>query len=269
MTAAPAAAPARGYSHVAEVMGMAISIDVRDRVSGTPGLDEVLAWFDHVDETFSTYRPDSPISRIGRSELPIRAADREVVDVLLACEDIRRRSGGVFDAFAVPAPNGTTLDPSGYVKGWAVDRAAELLRAAGLADFCINAGGDVLTSGRPGPGAEWNVGIRHPDAPTALAVLLHAAGTVAVATSATYERGAHIIDPRTGAPTTALASATVIGPDLATTDAYATVAFVLGLDALDWIRTQPGYDAIVITHDDRLLTTANGRHLDDGTWTVP
>ena len=72
---------------------------------------------------------------------------------------------------------------------------------------------------------------------------------LAVATSATYERGAHIIDPRTGEPTTGLASVTVVGPDLALADAFATAAFVMGLDALDWIDGQPDYGLYLITHD--------------------
>ena len=80
--------------------------------------------------------------------------------------------------------------------------------------------------------------------------MLDLSGPVAIATSATYERGAHIIDPRTGEPTTALASATVVGPDLGVADAYATAVFVLGAKGLDWIEGQDGYSAYIITHDD-------------------
>lgn len=256
----------RGYSHVADVMGMAVSIDVRDPVAGQPGLAEVLDWFDHVDATFSTYRPDSPITRIGRGELAVADAGPEVAEVLLACEDLRQRTGGIFDAFDVPAPNGSSLDPSGYVKGWSVDVAARILVEAGLADFCINAGGDVVVHGQAAPGVPWTVGIRHPDDPLALAAVLRASGTVAIATSATYQRGAHIVDPRTGRATTALASATVLGPDLATTDALATVAFVLGPEAVEWIAACPDHDAILLTHDGRLLASAGQRRLPSGAW---
>ena len=75
-------------------------------------------------------------------------------------------------------------------------------------------------------------------------------GRLAVATSASYERGAHIVDPWSGLPTTELASATVIGCDLGIADAYATAMYVMGLDGLDWLEGQPGYDAYLITRDD-------------------
>ena len=86
-------------------------------------------------------------------------------------------------------------------------------------------------------------------------MVLDVVGPAAVATSATYERGAHIIDPRTGQPTTDLASVTVVGPDLTLVDAFATAVFVMGLSGLDWLARQPGYEAMAITHDDRMHLT--------------
>jgi thiamine biosynthesis lipoprotein len=248
---------AAGYHHVEDVMGMAVSIDVRDDVTGTPGLDEVVAWLHHVDATFSSYRDDSPISRLGRGELHLDDADDEVRAVLVQCEAIREETGGAFDAFAVPAPNGTTLDPSGLVKGWSIERAAQLLEASGLTSFCINAGGDIAIRGRPAPEPSWRVGIRHPDEPELLAAVLQVVGPVAIATSATYERGAHIIDPHTGQPTTEVASVTVVGLDLGLTDAYATAVFVMGVDGLAWLARHPGYDGFIITHDRETLSTPN------------
>ena len=238
-------------------MGMAVSIDVRDDVTGVPGLPEVIAWLHHVDETYSVYRDDSPISRLGRGELVLDDVDDEIRDVLRRCEAIRHDTDGAFDAFAVPAPNGTTLDPSGLVKGWAIERAARLLEQSGLQNFCINAGGDVALRGRPAPQSSWRVGIRHPDEPHMLAAVLEADGPLAVATSATYERGAHIVDPRSGCPTTEVASVTVVGTDLGTTDAYATAVFVMGVDGMEWLARQPGYDGLLITHDGGMVSTPN------------
>ena len=63
------------------------------------------------------------------------------------------------------------------------------------------------------------------------------------------DRGAHIVDPISGAAVTDVASATVIGPDLGTADAYATAVFVMGEDGLEWIEAQDGYSAMLITHD--------------------
>ena len=248
-----------GYHHVEHVMGMAVSIDVRDACDGggiqRPGLAEVLEWLHHVDATFSPYIADSVISRLGRAEITLDDVDEEVRDVLVLCDQLVDATGGAFDAFAVPAPNGTTLDPSGVVKGWAIEAAAEILESHGPANFVINAGGDIAVRGRPSVGERWSIGIRHPDHPDLLAATLAAVGPLAVATSATYERGAHIVDPRTGQPTTDLASVTVVGPDLTYADAYATAVFVMGVEGLEWLLEHQGYDGMVITHDDRTFST--------------
>ena len=235
--------------HVEDVMGMAISIDIRQPLPAPGALDEVITWLHHVDATFSTYKYDSEVSRFGRGELSIGELSRETEEVLLRCIELTEITKGTFDAFAVPTPSGGMLDPSGYVKGWAVECAAAMLESAGARNFCINAGGDIALRGSASDSRGWRVGIRHPDLAFQQATVVTLEGTVAVATSATYERGAHIIDPRTGEATTGLASATVIGPDLGTADAYATALFVMGVDGLDWIEDQPGYDAYIITHD--------------------
>lgn len=244
-----------GYHHVEQVMGTAVSIDVHDAVAGRPGLDDVVTWLHHVDQTFSTYLDHSEITRLARGELALADASDEVVVVLDRCEQLRSETGGVFDAFAVPAPNGTMLDPSGLVKGWSIEEAAHLLEMHGLANFCINAGGDVTVRGRPVPDPKWRIGIRDPEDPLRLAALVETCGPLAVATSATYERGAHIIDPRTAQPTTAIASATVVGPNLAQADAYATVLFVMGADGPDWLSHLDGYEGMIIDHDGRKTTS--------------
>jgi thiamine biosynthesis lipoprotein len=250
---APSAAPGNqdrgGTHHVEFVMGMAVSLDIRDSDTPSDAVADVVTWLHHVDATFSTYIDDSPISRLGRGELDLDDVTDEVRDVLRLCEQMRLDTDGAFDIFEVPAPNGTTLDPSGLVKGWSIELAARILEHSGCANFCINAGGDIALRGRPAVGEPWRVGIRHPDQIDRLATVVAAPGPLAVATSATYERGAHIIDPRTGRPTTELASVTVVGPDLTIADAYATAVFVMGLDGLDWISGRPDYDAYVITHD--------------------
>jgi thiamine biosynthesis lipoprotein len=180
------------------------------RVAGEIDAARVFAWLRWVDATFSTYRPDSQISRLGRGELgdphPL------VRSVLARCEELRRETGGRFDVRA-----GGRLDPSGFVKGWAVQRAA----AFGRGRFLIDAGGDVVLRGT------WRVGIRHPHEHDRLAAAITVADC-AVATSGAYERGPHIVDPRTGRPAYGLDSVTVVGRDLGTVDAYATAAFVGG-----------------------------------------
>jgi thiamine biosynthesis lipoprotein len=231
------------------VMGMAVSIDIRSRGDSPRAVSDVVTWLHHVDETFSTYRDASPISAMGRGELSLADASEEIRSVLRACAQLTEVSDGAFDPFAVPAPNGTIFDPSGYVKGWAVEEAAALLERRGCTDFCINAGGDIALRGNVAPGDPWQIGIRHPEVTDEVALVIQGSGRLAVATSATYERGAHLIDPRTGQPTTEIASATVVGPDLALADGYATIVFVLGAGGLTWLAERTRYEGYVIDHD--------------------
>ena len=238
-----------GIHHVEHVMGMAVSIDIRDHIDPI-ALTHVIEWLHHVDATFSTYKTESPISQFGLGEIPIAALSDEVQTVLALCEELREETNGAFDITAVPAPNGSSLDPSGLVKGWSIERAAELLETFGAKNFCINAGGDIALRGNPSIGEPWRIGIRHPEDPMASAAVLALSGRGAIATSATYERGAHIIDPATGEPTAELASVTIVGNDLAFVDAYATSVFVMGLPGVEWLMaTHPELDAFVIGHD--------------------
>jgi thiamine biosynthesis lipoprotein len=232
---------------VRHIMGMPIGVDVRD--PGAIDVEPAFDWLREVDAVFSTYRDDSDISRLGRGELTLADCRPEVDEVLSACLALERETGGYFSA----RPAGR-LDPSGYVKGWAVAGAASRLAAAGATRFCVNAGGDVVARGRPDPDRRWRVGVRHPQQPGRLAAVL-AVEDLAVATSGEYERGAHIVDPHTGRPPAGLLSVTVVGPDPALADAYATAAFAMGADGPAWTATLDGYDAMCITSDRRVLST--------------
>src|SRR5262245_61032432 len=132
-------------------MGMPIGIDVREPTG--VDVEPAFAWLREVDAAFSTYREDSEISRLGRGELTIADCRPEVDEVLTRCAALERETGGYYSV----RPAGR-LDPSGYVKGWAVEGAARRLEDAGATSFCINAGGDVVARGGP-----WRVGIRHPE----------------------------------------------------------------------------------------------------------
>ena len=253
--ATPSPSERRPRHHVEHVMGMAVSIDIRDEID-TETLVEVVDWLHHVDDTFSTHRSTTPVSRYGLGEIGLDDLDGEVLGVFALCEELYDDTGGMFDALSVPAPNGSRFDPSGVVKGWSVERAAELLEARGARNFCINAGGDIVVRGEPEPGRPWRVGVRHPGDRHTIVAIVEGRDRLAVATSGTYERGAHIIDPLTGEPTADLASVTIIGPDLTYADAYATSVFVMGVDGLAWLHDRhPEYGGSVITHDDVVCST--------------
>lgn len=225
---------------VEHVMGTVFSIDLRDPVP-MAAVEGVVEWLHWVDATFSTYQPLSQISRLGHGEVGLDACAPEVAEVLAACDGLEQVSGGAFSAYY-----GDTLDPSGYVKGWAIEQAAAMLTEAGSGRHAVNGGGDVRVVGRAAPDRPWQVGVADPFAPERLAAVV-AVVDAGVATSGTAERGRHVIDPAAGAPATELASLTVVGPDLALADAYATAGLVKGRWARTWLEELDGYEAFAVT----------------------
>ena len=167
------------------------------------------------------------------------------------CAVARQLSGGAFDPWAMPGG----VDPTGLVKGWAAARSLRALAGAGAADVMVNAGGDIAVTGGP-----WRIGVRHPSAPDQLAAIVEVGG--AIATSADYERHGQLVDPRSGRPAAAVASATVTGPDLDLADALATALAVAGPELLPEIDRIPGYGAFVIALDGRRFATSGLRFAD-------
>jgi thiamine biosynthesis lipoprotein len=224
-------------------MGTVFSFDVRAPGVDPRGLSAAIDWLHWVDRTFTTYQPDSPISRLGSGELRLDQVGPRVREVLGACADLREATGGYFDAEA-----GGRLDPSGYVKGWAIAGASTLLGEFGSIRHTVNGGGDVQCAGSAEPGRPWRLGIADPTRPGRLAAVIEGEG-IAVATSGIAERGAHIIDPHTGAAVTYWASVTVVGADIALCDAYATAAAAMGPAAPSWLSELPGHRAFCIRPD--------------------
>lgn len=233
---------------VEHIMGTAVSVHLAGPLPASAlerHADEVFAWLHEVDRRFSTYRPDSEVNRLDRGELDTADCSPDLRGVLDRCADLWRSTDGWFDAYATGR-----LDPSGYVKGWAVQVASDRLTRAGVVNHCVNAGGDVRVRGRPSPGDAWRVGVRHPWRPRHLAWVL-AGPDLAVATSGTYERGYHVVDPYRGAPARELCSVTVVGRDLGLADAYATAALAMGAGGVEWLAGLTGHESAVVTADGR------------------
>ena len=238
-----------GLRRVEQVMGIPVGIDVRDGDVDPTVLDRAFAWLRWADATFSTYRCDSEVSRLNAGTLTLGDAAPQVREVLERCETLRIRTRGCFDVRAVGH-----LDPSGFVKGWAVEAAAAMLVEAGARNLCVHAGGDVRVRGERAPGRPWRVGIQHPWQRDRVAAVLRTRD-LAVATSGSYERGAHVVDPRTGRAPDGVLSVTVLGPDLGTADAYATAAFAMGVEGPAWTAGLRDYEALTILSDGRVLST--------------
>lgn len=225
--------------HVEHVMGTAVVFSVRatDGPAVSGALAEACRLLHRADAVFSTWDPWSPMSRLRRGAARLDDLDdldaAEIDAVLRLCWRARRASDGWFDPWAVPGG----VDPTGLVKGWALERAAAVLAGTGLPAM-VNGGGDVVICGEPPAGGSWRIGVRHPWLRDGLACVVSVGGrSRAVASSASYERGAHFVDPRTGQRTTGcLASATVTGTDLAVADALATAVAVGGRAVADRVE---------------------------------
>jgi FAD:protein FMN transferase len=238
----------RPVTHAEHVMGTVVSFAVLPGAeSAHPDPAAVIraasVLLHEADAVFSTWDPQSPLSWLRRGEPPEGDGSPIMAEVRAACQAAREASDGWFDPWAMPGG----YDPTGLVKGWAVDRALAAIRAAGLPAALVNGGGDLAAFGGPAPGQPWRAGIRHPWRTDALAAVLEVRG--AVATSATYERGEHLVDPYTGLPACRAASATVTGPSLAMADALATALAVGGDAALAAVEGLPGYAGYLIRPD--------------------
>ena len=237
-------------------MGTVVTIDVytTDAMGGEDAsrqLATARALLQRADAVFSTWQPHSPVSRLRRGEITCAQAPAEVSEVLEQCAVARELSGGWFDPWAMPGG----IDPTGYVKGWAAQRALGAFRASGVCGAIVNAAGDIASFGDLGHGKLFRVGIADPFSPGRLAEVVYL--TAAIATSGTYERGNHLIDPQSGRPATRVASASVTGPDLGLADALATAVAVAGETGLNLIEALDGYEALIIALDGRRRWTEN------------
>lgn len=243
---------------VEQIMGMPISVHVRTDLPRSPvvtaAVERVFAELRRVDAVFSVRRADSQVSWLGRGELALAGCDADVGEVVNLCAQARERTEGWFDA-DLPGRDGVRrFDPTGLVKGWAVERAARHLAELERADFILNAGGDVVVGCRRTDTPDWKLGIEDPADRTRLVASVPLR-VGAIATSGTAARGEHIFVPATGRPATGLRSVTVIGPSLLWADVYATAAFARGPGCLPWLTGLPQHVGLVVALDGTVTTT--------------
>jgi thiamine biosynthesis lipoprotein len=250
--AEPAADAARAGAEAAAHSASSDAGEAKPANATATALRTAVATLHEADDVFSTWKAASPMSRLRRGEIRLTQAPREIAEVLALCENARDVSGGWFDPWRMPGG----VDPTGLVKGWAAQRALGVLRDAGVAGAMVNAGGDIAVFGEPRTGEPWRIGIRDPRTAGGLLCVVVIRGAGAVATSGTYERGAHIVDPVTGKPATDVLSATVAGPDLSLADALATAVVASGGRALERIASLPGYSALLMNAESGLRATS-------------
>jgi thiamine biosynthesis lipoprotein len=224
------------------IMGMPVNLRVLDTGVRQQDLEAVFAEFCAVDAQFSPFKPDSEISRFNRGEITEKNLSPRMCEIFSLCEKTRQETGGYFD---ISRPDGM-IDPCGMVKGWAIKNAARQLVDMGYSNFCVAAGGDIQCHGVNDEGAGWTVGIRNPFSRDEIVKILQPKDC-GVATSGNYIRGDHIYNPHTGRyGADNIVSLTVIGPDVLEADRYATAAFAMGREGIQFIERVPGLEAYEI-----------------------
>jgi thiamine biosynthesis lipoprotein len=238
--------------------------------SAEDAVDEVQAWLAEVEAALSPYRDDSDLCRwrTGTSTLgrcsPLLA---EVIDAVGTLEELT--DGGFH-----PYDRQGRFDPTGYVKGWAVERAVGILSDAGATEASLGVGGDIQMIGRANTGRPWRVAVTDPADERRIVAVVQAPADgqpFAVATSGAAQRGDHIWSALGGRPRGATrpdspASVTVVGPDLGRVDAFATAIWALARElpvaqAWSWLPGD-GYQAFAVLKSGAVATTRGmGGHL--------
>lgn len=231
-------------------MGMPITIEVVDAAVTREDLDQLFAYFVSVDETFSTFKETSEISRINRGELAAARASEAVQTILALSEQTKKETHGYFDI-----ERDGLIDPSGIVKGWAIQNAAQILKERGFQHFYIDAGGDIQLAGS-NQGKLWRIGIRNPFNRQENVKVL-ALTERGIATSGTAIRGQHIYNPyQRDTPLLDIVSLTVIGPTIYEADRFATAAFAMGREGIHFIERLDGFEGYMIDAQARATLTS-------------
>ncbi|HLN19144.1 MAG TPA: FAD:protein FMN transferase [Patescibacteria group bacterium] len=218
------------------LMGMPITVEILDENIESKIFDRVFDYFHYVDEKYSPFKSTSELSLINNGFLKEKQWSIEMKEIFNLAEETKKISGGFFD---IKKPDGK-MDPSGIVKGWAIHNAAKLLKNQGCKIFYVDAGGDIEAHGK-----FWRVGIRNPfDRNENIKIVK--IKDQGIATSGTYIRGDHIYNPVNGKKVTEIVSLTVIGPDIFEADRFATAAFAMGREAINFIERLENFEGYMI-----------------------
>lgn len=221
---------------------MPITVEIVDKQATQKDINDVFSYFTYVDNTFSTYKQDSEISRINRKEIQEHTFSQDMKKILKLAEKTKQETNGYFD---IVQSNGL-LDPSGVVKGWAILQAAYLLGKKGFKNFYVDAGGDVQVAGLNSKKNPWTVGIRNPFNRDEIVKVVKLKNQ-GIATSGTYIRGQHVYNPyHREKKLTEIVSLTVIGPDVLEADRFATAAFAMQKTGIAFIERQKGLEGYMI-----------------------
>lgn len=227
------------------IMNMPVTIEIADPILSSGDLPEVFDYFDHIEVKFSAYKDESEISAINKGEIQPEEYSSEMREVFRLSAETKKATAGYFDIEYSPGQ----YDPSGLVKGWAIYKAAQILKNKGYKNFYVEAGGDVQVYGKNNQGQDWQVGIRNPFKQEEIIKVVALSG-LGMATSGTYIRGQHIYNPyQKEEPILDIVSLTVIGPNVYEADRFATAAFAMGKDGIKFIEKLADLEGYMINKE--------------------
>ena len=225
-----------------EMMGMTITIEIADSNFSPEIFKKAFDYFKYVDEKFSVFKEMSEISLINKKQISQSEFSDDMKEVFELSEKTKKETKGFFD---IETEKG--LNPTGLVKGWAIKKVADILRKEGIKNFYVNAGGDVEVSGKNMEGKPWSVGIRNPFNYEQEVVKIVYIKDGGIATSGTYIKGQHIYNPHYKDQTIDdILSMTVIGPNVYEADRFATAAFAMGKEGINFIENLEGFEGYMI-----------------------
>lgn len=227
---------------------MPVSIDIPN-TSDEIVFHDAMALLHKIDAVFSPYKSTSEVSRYNTGLIKKTAFSVEMRQVHRLCQRFKRLTNGYFDAYY----HGH-YDPSGLVKTWAMTHVAALIESHGYTEYLINIAGDIISAGEQ---KSWQIAIQNPWHHNKILGIVSMHNS-SIATSGSYERGEHIINPHTKLSTTDLVSVTVHGNDAITADVYATACIAMGYDmARAFMAQQSDYSALLVKKDGTELSINN------------
>jgi thiamine biosynthesis lipoprotein len=235
------------------IMGMPVTLDIPSSHDQSIFI-EVFKELKLVDQQFSPFKKNSELSLFNAGLIPPDHLSIGMKAVMKACLEAEVMTDGYFSARYAKK-----FDPTGYVKGWAVAESSRKLEERGIGTFSLSAGGDVHTKSDSAKVCQ--IGIQDPRDKKSIIGKI-SGKNLAIATSGNYERGNHIINPKSGKPAHELLSLTVVGPNIIKADILATAAYAMGAEGLKFIDDkQPDYEVLAVDSKGTVMLSGGMRDL--------
>jgi thiamine biosynthesis lipoprotein len=224
------------------IMAMPITVCIEEKDVKSKDIKEVFDYLKRIDNKFSIFKKHSEISKINRGEVLKKDYSPLMRKIISLCLLTKKQTNGYFDIEI----NGK-IDPSGIIKGYAINEAAKMLLNKGYKNFFVEIAGDAQTHGTKN-GQSWKIGIQNPFNKKEI---VKTVGLInkGIATSGNYIKGKHIFNPKTNEFADDIASITVIASNVYEADRFATAAFAMGEKGIEFIASQKGLEGYMIKKD--------------------